>query len=399
MNKPTSRGVLESVIKVPRLHHIETKNLNSRRRTGVTTLLISLMLLWCLAPLQTSEAREFLQALPGYQFKFPRDHAAHEDFRTEWWYYTGHLETVDHKHFGYELTFFRNGMAKADEKDHSPWKLNNIYLAHFAVSDINNKQFHYFQKLNRGGRGPAAASSDNYYVYNENWFVEQLGKQMVLRAEAPGLAIHLDLDSAKPEVIHGENGISQKAACKGCASHYYSLTRLQTNGFIYIDGKPAAVTGTSWMDHEFGSNQLTSEQVGWDWFSVQLSNNTELMLYLMRNSKGGIDPNSSGTVIRSDGSTRHLKIADFKVTSTKKWKSPSSKGEYPMEWLVEIPSEQCKLKITPAFERQELETDKSTGVTYWEGASTTEGSFRQKPVKGEAYVEMTGYSAQFKNSL
>jgi predicted secreted hydrolase len=363
------------------------------------SLSLLLLMLLCATPLQTCEAREFLQALPGYQFKFPQDHAAHEDFRTEWWYYTGHLETADHKHYGYELTFFRNGMAKADEKDHSPWKLNNIYLAHFAVSDINNRQFHYFQKLNRGGRGPAGASSDNYYVYNENWFVEQLGKEMVLRAEAPGLAIHLDLNSAKPEIIHGENGVSQKAACKGCASHYYSLTRLQTNGFIYIDGKPTAVTGTSWMDHEFGSNQLTSEQVGWDWFSLQLSNNTELMLYLMRNSKGGIDPNSSGTVIRPDGSTRHLKLTDFKVTATKKWKSPSSKGVYPMEWQVEIPSEQCKLKITPDFEGQELETDKSTGVTYWEGASTAEGSFQQKPVKGEAYVEMTGYSAKFKNNI
>ncbi len=361
--------------------------------------LLFLLASFALPAYQNCEAREFHQALPGYVFKFPRDHAAHEDFRTEWWYYTGHLETQDHKKYGYELTFFRNGMAKADDRDHSPWKLNNVYLAHFAVSDIGDKKFHYFQKLNRGGQGPAGANSENYYVYNETWFVERLGKHTVLRADSPGFAIHLDLDSAKPEVVHGENGVSQKAACKGCASHYYSLTRMQTDGFIYVDGKPAAVTGTSWMDHEFGSNQLTNEQVGWDWFSVQLSNNTELMLYLMRNAKGGIDPNSSGTVVRPDGSTRHLKIDDFKVTATKKWKSPTSNGVYPMEWLVEVPSEQCKLKVTPAFEGQELETDKSTGVTYWEGASSAEGVFQQKPVKGEAYVEMTGYSKQFKNNI
>ena len=348
---------------------------------------------------QTTCAREFRQALPGYHFQFPRDHAAHEEFRTEWWYYTGHLETPDHKHFGYELTFFRNGVGNVSEKDTSPWKLSNVYLAHFAISEIDNKQFHYFQKLNRGGLGPAGASPENYYVYNENWFVEQLGKQMILRAEVPGYSIHLNLDSLKPVVVHGQDGVSQKASCKGCASHYYSLTRLKTDGYVYLKDKPYAVTGMSWMDHEFGSNQLTKEQVGWDWFSIQLSDNSDLMLYLMRNSHGGIDPNSSGTLVHPDGTSQHLKQGDFKVTVGKTWKSPGSHGNYPIEWSIEIPSAQCKLKILPAFEGQELETDKSTGVTYWEGASTVSGTRDNKPVSGEAYVEMTGYAAQFKNNI
>jgi predicted secreted hydrolase len=364
---------------------------------------VLLLILFSACFISPSFSREFRPALPGYQFKFPKDHAAHEDFRTEWWYYTGHLKTTEGKRFGYELTFFRNGVDSADninaDKIMSPWKLDNVYLAHFAVSDVSNKKFYYFQKLNRGGLGPAAARSDNYYIYNENWFVEQLGKNMVLRAEAPGFSIHLNLENLKPEVIHGQNGVSQKAACKGCASHYYSLTRLKTDGVIYIDNKASLATGLSWMDHEFGSNQLTKEQVGWDWFSLQLSNNTEIMLYIMRNAQGGVDPNSSGTVIRSDGTTRHLFKGDFKVTELKKWTSPASKGIYPIKWTIEVPSEGCKLTITPAFEQQELETSKTTGVTYWEGASAADGIFAGKPVKGEAYVEMTGYAAQFKKNI
>lgn len=344
-------------------------------------------------------AREFKQALPGYRFQFPRDHASHDDYRTEWWYYTGHLTTDDHRHFGYELTFFRNGVGNVSEKDTSPWKLSNVYLAHFAVSDIDKKQFHYFQKLNRGGLGPAGANEENYYVFNESWFVEQLGKNTILRAEAPGYGLHLELNSLKPEAIHGVNGVSQKASCKGCASHYYSLTRLVSQGYIYIDKKPLAVSGISWMDHEFGSNQLTSEQVGWDWFSIQLSDNTDIMLYLMRSAKGGIDSNSSGTVVRPDGTTRHLTSTDFSIAVERHWQSPNSKGNYPMGWQIDIPSEQCKLKITSAFEGQELQTDKSTGVTYWEGASSVAGQLTGKAVKGDAYVEMTGYSARFKNNI
>jgi predicted secreted hydrolase len=343
--------------------------------------------------------REFLQALPGYHFHFPQDHSAHEKFRTEWWYFTGHLETDEHRHFGYELTFFRSGVSNISDKDTSPWKLNNVYLAHFALSDLDRKDFKYFEKLNRGGLGPAGANSDNFYVYNETWFAEQLGKQMILRAQAPGVAIHLSLDPAKAEVVHGKDGVSQKASGKGYASHYYSLTRLNSDGYVYIDGKASHAKGISWMDHEFGSNQLTNQQVGWDWFSIQLSNDTELMLYLMRTTSGGIDPNSSGTVVYANGSTKHLNLSDFKVTPSGSWKSSKSGGVYPMHWQIEIPSEQCKLKVSPYFESQELATAKSTGVTYWEGASKAVGSFGGKPVTAEAYVEMTGYAEKFKEKI
>jgi predicted secreted hydrolase len=348
---------------------------------------------------QPVDARTFKQALPGYQFQFPRDYASHEDFKTEWWYYTGHLQGDNGQRYGYELTFFRTGVTQSKDGDVHPWKLDNLYLAHFAISDLQKKKFVYFEKLNRGGVGPASAATENFAVTNENWFVEQLGDKTVLRADGGGYSIHLLLDSLKPPVIHGKDGVSQKASCKGCASHYFSQTRLATDGFLYIDKKPIRVSGLSWMDHEFGSNQLTAEQVGWDWYSIQLNNKTECMLYLMRNNHGGIDPNSSGTLIFPDGKTKHLQLADFSVKAIDHWHSVKTGGNYPMGWNVEIPSVKCKLSIGPVFAEQELATGKSTGVTYWEGASKVEGTMNDARVEGDAYVEMTGYSEKFHQNI
>lgn len=344
---------------------------------------------------------QYKAALPGYQYQFPRDHASHADYKTEWWYYTGHLKTRTGKHYGYELTFFRIGndptIHEQTKDQKSPWNTDNLYAAHFALSDENNKAFTYSEKLNRAGLNIAGARSDAYYVWNELWLAEQLGNQMVLRANSPDgkQEIHLLLSSEKPPVIHGQGGVSQKASCVGCASHYYSLTRLKTEGLLFIDGEAEPVTGLSWMDHEFGSNQLSREQTGWDWFSIQLNDQTELMLYLLRRENGSIDPNSSGTVVDVQGRSRHLTLKDFKVTeSGKTWASPASKGVYPMGWRVEVPSEKLDLTVTPSFEKQELYTAGSTKVAYWEGSSAVSGSKAGKPLQGQAYVEMTGYARE-----
>lgn len=341
---------------------------------------------------------QYKPALSGYQYKFPQDHASHDSYKTEWWYYTGHLRTKAGKKYGYELTFFRIGNdPKIRTESKSPWNTNNLYAAHFALSDENRKAFHYSEKLNRAGLNLAGARSDNYYVWNELWLAELLGNQMLLRANSPDgrQEIHLLLSSEKPPIIHGKGGISQKASCVGCASHYYSLTRLKTEGLLLIDGKAEPVTGLSWMDHEFGSNQLSREQTGWDWFSVQLADNTELMLYLLRHEDGRIDPNSSGTFINSQGQSRHLTLKDFKVIeSGKEWTSPASKGTYPMSWRIAVPAEKLDLTVTPTFENQELYTSGSTKVAYWEGSSHVSGSRAGKPVAGQAYVEMTGYAKE-----
>jgi predicted secreted hydrolase len=174
------------------------------------------------------------------------------------------------------------------------------------------------------------------------------------------------------------------------------LTRMQTQGELIRDGKKEKVRGLSWMDHEFGSNQLGPDQVGWDWFSIQLDNQSELMLYLMRRKDGSVDPYSHGTIIDAAGRTRNLTIKDYRVEVLDRWKSSKSGAEYPMKWKVIVPSEQIELQIVPPFAEQELITNRSTRVTYWEGAVQIDGMIRNKPIAGSGYVEMTGYAGRVK---
>lgn len=365
------------------------------RRAVVVAILLFLLMA---GASQSHAARQFKQALPGYKYSFPRDHASHDDFKTEWWYFTGHVASNSGKRYGYELTFFRTGMD--EEKDlKSNWTLKNIYLAHFAVSDPAGKRFHYSEKLNRSGLSLADARQELPSVRNEDWYMEFIADQILLHAESPQFKITLLLTPKKKPIVHGQDGISQKADGLGRASHYYSLTRLQTRGLLYEKNVPTAVQGESWMDHEFGSNQLTEKQVGWDWYSIQLNNDTELMLYMMRNADGTIDHNSSGTVIFADGSTMHLGRDQFSVKSESFWTSPRTGGKYPMGWQVSIPSLPLEINIKPLLQDQELVTTRSTGVIYWEGACKATGKYKDAPVEGSCYVEMTGYAEKFKKNI
>lgn len=358
----------------------------------------SFLLILYIYSIQSACAREFKQALPGYLFSFPRDHAAHEDFKTEWWYFTGHLTSQSNERFGYELTFFRTA---TENQQYIPQSPRNIYLAHFAVTDCSKNKFFSAEKMSRKGISIADARSDICFVYEQLWSLEQLGDRFVIRADMPEYGIHLQMRSQKVPTIHGVDGVSQKASCKGCASHYYSMTRLETNGIVLKDGHAVPVRGTSWMDHEFGSNQLTKEQVGWDWFSVQLENDYELMLYLMRRSDGTLDANSSGTLVSPNGTVQHLKFGEFSVKSTDSWRSSRTGAKYPMGWKIALafPSHNIALTIAPVMREQELFNNQSTGIAYWEGACDVSGNFNRKPVSGRAYVELTGYAQPIQNSL
>jgi predicted secreted hydrolase len=233
-------------------------------------------------------------------------------------------------------------------------------------------------------------------VWIHDWSAGLLPDQRThqLRASAPKFAIDLKLDPAKPPVIHGHGGVSQKAAGRGRASHYYSLTRLETQGTLTLDGERLPVTGLSWMDHEFGSNQLTEQQTGWDWFSLQLDNRRELMLYRLRLKDGSIEPLSSGTLVQADGTWKHLPLSTFQIQSGKTLKSPKTGATYPAEWRVQVPTENLDLQITPTLPDQELVTESSGGVRYWEGSVRVTGKDHGKPVGGVGYVELTGYTRE-----
>ncbi|HWU39799.1 MAG TPA: lipocalin-like domain-containing protein [Candidatus Acidoferrum sp.] len=363
----------------------------------VMTLLAVLSSSWFMV-CPDATAAEFRLALPGYTFSFPRDHFSHDEYRTEWWYYTGHLRTKAGDEYGYQVTFFRSGVPEVMGNP-SRWAAKNLYLAHFAVSDIRQKAFTYFERINRAALGQAGASEKEFRVWIGDWEVSGDGTTQRLRAKEEGFAVDLKLVSQKAPVIHGKNGISQKGEGRGRASHYYSLTRLATEGTLTVRDESVPVSGMSWMDHEFGSTELNPDQVGWDWFSLQLDDGTELMLYVIRNAEGRPDTYSAGTYVEAGGRTVGLTQADFGVQVLDRWRSPRGKGLYPMKWRLKVSSIGLEVTVTPAFSNQELDTAKSTRVVYWEGAVLAEGVARDRRLTGRGYVEMTGYAEPFRKKL
>ncbi len=317
-------------------------------------------------------------AAPGYRYAFPRDHFEHPDFRTEWWYYTGNLRDSGGRRFGFELVFFRQGQRRGETQNRSAWRIDDLYLAHLALTDIENKKFYKSQRLNRAGPGIAGARISEQRVWNGNWSARWEGEKQVLEAMADEFHFRLDLTPIKPPVIHGVGGISQKSAGSGKASHYVSLPRLVVSGDVTIGGAKHTVTGSAWMDHEWFTSQLADDQIGWDWFSVQLDNETELMLFQLRHKDGTIDPYSAGTYIDRQGRPRHLAHDEFSLTPLRRWK------KYPVAWQIRVPSLGLSLEAQAALDAQEL--DDKTGPAYWEGAVTYSGS-----ATGVGYLEMTGY--------
>ena len=347
------------------------------------------------------------QATAGYTFAFPRDHASHPDYKIEWWYYTGNVKAADGRRFGYQITFFRVGI------DHTPvnpseWAVRDLYMTHLAISDAKGQRYRYAEKLSRGGPGLAGASSDRYQVWNDDWQAGikdqgsgigdqgSGGRQHMLRASSAAAGIDLVLDEGKRPAINGIDGISQKGAAAGNASHYYSLTRMPTKGTLIVDGERFAVTGESWMDHEFGTSFLEREQRGWDWLSIQLSDNRELMLYQLRRADGSRDPRSSGTLVDRTGKTTHLRNADFTMTPGKATFKSKNGAVYPLEWIVSIPAQRIELRVTTPLADQELSLVGSTGIAYWEGIIDVAGQQTNRPtgqqaITGVGYLEMTGY--------
>ena len=322
------------------------------------------------------------EAIPGYHYQFPRDHFEHQDFRTEWWYYTGNVVDAQGKRFGFELVFFRQGQNRTVDNP-SAWAVKDLYLAHAALTDVDGRHFWYEERPNREGPGIAGASFDERRVWNGNWQAKWNGDTQTLDAITGPFRFHLDLKPEKPFVINGENGFSQKAEGRGRASYYVSFPLLSVAGRIATADGAHDVTGQAWMDHEWFTEQLAGDQTGWDWFSIQLDDNTELMLFELRKQDGSIDPYSSGTYIDAAGHAHHLKRSDFSLEPLAKW------GKYPIAWKIRVPSLNIDLTCKAALENQELTS--KTGPSYWEGAVTYEGTER-----GVGYLEMTGYNGAVK---
>lgn len=369
------------------------------RSSAIARLALSLLLM--MQPLVTGATQapadaQYSVALPGYRYEFPRDHFDHPAYQTEWWYYTGNITAADGHRFGFELTFFREGVNR-DRTKTSAWDVRDLYLAHLALSDLDGGDFYHAERTNRAGPGIAGASAGDRRIWNGNWQVLWHGDEQTLEAVDPRFELQLKLQSEKPPVIQGENGVSQKATGAGHASHYISLTRLATSGSIVLNGKMLQVTGLAWMDHEFFTHQLQKEQVGWDWFSMQLADNTELMLFRIRRRDGSVDPFSAATFIDSHGQSTHLRSNEFSLQpSGETWASPITKATYPVQWKISVPRFSLELQLKTPLNSQELTSGTGTLTpSYWEGAVTYDGTRAGTKLGGVGYLEMTGYDRPF----
>jgi predicted secreted hydrolase len=344
----------------------------------------------------------FLSVTGPCNLIFPRDHGPHPGYRTEWWYYTGNLQSDAGARYGFQLTFFRRqispqGAQKQWPRPHSAWRAQQIYLGHAAISDISKKRYLPSELIAREALGMAGASQkeNETTIFIRNWSAKIRAGRQILKAVTDDFSYDLTLQSLKSPILHGVGGYSQKGSTPERASCYYSITRLIAEGTLNLGGKTIAVKGLAWMDHEFSSAPLEPGIIGWDWFSLQLSDNSEIMLFRLRNENGGLHPASSGTFIDPSGRSRHLSIEDFNIEVLDQWKSPKSRAVYPVRWRVTILPLAIQLTVAASMSDQEMQTPGSTGVTYWEGSVAANGSVANRIVQGQGYVELTGYAKFF----
>ncbi len=334
----------------------------------------------------------FAKAYEIIPFNFPEDHGPHNDFQAEWWYYTGNLADAEGNRFGYQFTIFRRAIVPEAAERESEWGNNQIYFAHFAVTDVTGETFNYHEKFSRSNPGLAGAQGTPFYhVWIDDWYAKDVGNgQVQLKAQAGDIAIDLLLDQSKPMVLQGEQGLSAKSSEPGNASYYYSLTNNLTTGTMTTPRGTFEVTGNSWKDREWSTSILGDDAVGWDWFSLQLDDNREIMFFHIRRTDGSLDPVSKGVLVEADGSTSSLTLSDIEITALDTWTSPHSGATYPSEWTLSIPNENIELSIVPMLNDQELDVN----ILYWEGAVRVEGT-----QTGFGYVEMTGYDQSIQGRM
>lgn len=326
----------------------------------------------------------FARATQPRVFVFPQDHGPHPTFATEWWYYTGNLDSQDGRRFGYQLTFFRFGLTPDAPARGSAWAANSIYMAHLALSDIGTQKFYAFERFSRGAVGLAGAQSSPLQVWLEDWRMDAGpdGVPMRLTAAQGDIALDLTLEAGKGIVLQGDHGLSQKSAEPGNASFYYSMPRMPSSGMLRIAGQEYQVRGQSWLDREWSTSALGNDQVGWDWFALQLEDGRELMYYRLRLRDGSEDAYSAGSLTGPQGELTRLSCEDVQIEVLDRWQSPAGTS-YPVRWRIRIPTQALELQVQAAMPDQEL----ALSVRYWEGAVDVTGS-----IKGRGYVELTGYA-------
>jgi predicted secreted hydrolase len=327
--------------------------------------------------------------------ELPRDLYAHAEAQTEWWYYTGHLRTDSGRRFGFELVFFKR-RTDLDRFGVVPLRLigNPLYLAHFAVTDESRSLFRYEHRKSANGLfdPPARADKRRLFLRLGDWTVREAHGLHLLRATlGDDFVFEAVLRPSKPAALNGHEGRGVSFKDHGEASRYFSYTRMEAEGDVTWRGVTEHFKGAAWMDREFGTWATTENQKGWDWFSLQLSDHTELMVYHLRDGEGRPSPFSSGAFIDADGNRTHLAREDFVLEANEHWLSPHTGATYPSGWRLRVPLVGVDVTVTPVIKDQELDTRGSTMIVYWEGACAVAGRRGASEVEGRAYVELVGY--------
>jgi len=331
----------------------------------------------------------FARATAPRPFRFPADHGPHPEYRSEWWYYTGNVRAGDGRRFGFQLTFFRFALTPEAAPRASAWGTNQVYMAHFAVTDVAGQRFHAAERFGRGALDLAGARAAPYRVWLGGWQANAGATPfpLALQAADGGYGIDLRLEQGKPVVANGEAGLSRKSAEPGNASYYYSIPRMPVSGRITTPDGAWQVEGAAWFDREWSSSALAPDQIGWDWFALQLSDGRDLMVFRLRTRDGDADPHSAGTLVEADGSSRSLSVRDFLLDELDHWASPRDATRYPSRWRVRVPSAAIDVEVTPEVADQELDL----AFRYWEGASRVAGVSADAEITGRGHVELTGY--------
>jgi predicted secreted hydrolase len=370
-----------------------------------------------IAALSGDDVAGYARALEPGAILFPRDLGAHDAYKTEWWYYTGNLATNAGREFGFQLTFFRTALSPPSQSSvdrgqlsagdeqllstdnqqpstESNWSTNQVYFAHFTISDITAEAFYPAEQFSRGAAGLAGAQAIPYRVWINDWSATEMPDGRVrLAAQTDEVALDLTLTQTLPPILHGDRGLSQKGAGPGNASYYYSFVRQQAEGSVRVGEETHAVTGLAWKDHEYSTNALEEGAVGWDWISLQFNDGTSLMLFEIRREDGSLAPWSSGSFISADGEVTHLSLEDWQLAVTDTWQSPASAATYPVAWTLDLPALDLSLQGSALMPNQEL----AVSTTYWEGAVGFAGDRAGQPITARGYIEMTGYGSAIRS--
>lgn len=351
------------------------------------TKVLLLLFLSFLVQAGTLVAEGWKKVTPGYQFRFPEDHAAHPEYPVEWWYLTGHLTDENQKHFGVQFTIFRVGLL-TDDSFKSRWHASSLYIGHTAITDTESRQFIYCEEVERGALNLAGSDEKRLNTWIHHQRISHLKDgSFAVRFSCKGKELSLTLRTERQPVLHGDNGYSRKGPEEGNASYYSSFTRLTGSGAL----NNSRVEALAWYDHEVLSADVTGENAGWDWFAIQLENGTELMAYQLRLADETISSYSSAAFIDKEGKKTDFKADQFSISPESFWRSEASNIRYPAAWKIEVPELEMVLNLKPVIANQELDASKSTGKIYWEGAATVRGTAGKTSVSGLAYVELVGY--------